>query len=278
MDSRFSPLVTVAFAHSYFSDEKLKVFRVLPAKETEWLLAQHDLLLKTQENRFVICFNSLVYGTSRSREQVCDHDIVLRFYILNSDPYFLQYTEALDAYVPGKNLLQFSNTHGNEKLHPGEFADNDIVVTDETVQKDTAFFPVKPFAVMSLHLKQLTAALYTVQFATRQTYWRYILSTSFLQQLEKPAIVGKQSKAVFKGPEWITLPDNRKALCFVSGEKIAFHEIPNRDWQLVEQYDEVTGRFKVVKKILPAPDITHLSVIDTSVDTASLRSYSEIIL
>lgn len=278
MDTRYSELVAIVFTHSYFNDGKLKGFRVLPSEVTKNYIQQYDLLLRTAEDGFSVYYNALLYGSDRTRDQLLTGEASLSFFLFTNDMSFFQYTDGLQAFVPGRNLFDFSNSYTNELLHSGEVADTADLITDNSVMAEFAFYPAKPLARLTIQLKPDTLPSYTIQFAARKTYWRYILSSGYLQQLDKPAVIGKQEKIVFKGPEAIVLPDKRKAVCFVSEEQIAFSETPRKDWQLVEQYDAATGRYKVVKKTLPAPDVLHLSVIDASVDAATLLSYSEIIL
>jgi hypothetical protein len=255
----------------------LKTCRLFPTEDTITLLAKLFLLFKQTEDGFTLLFNSLIYGRKREKQEVVESGAVLHFYLVNTDSYFMQYTDQLDRFQPGKSLLHFTNQFADHLLHPEPFA-SDALITGEQLLPEQLFFSTRPFAVVSLHLAALTLPAYTIQFAARATYWRYILAATYLQQLEKPLVIGKQDKIPFQGPQYITLPDNTKAICFVSNDKIPFSETPGREWQLVEQYDAATGKYKVVKKALPAPDLQHLSVIDQTVDTASLRSYSEIIL
>lgn len=277
MDNFFNPLVTIVYRHSYYQDGKLKTFRVFPAEDTAAWLLQNDLLLRQYDDRFTVFYNGLLHGRERDREEVCATGMVLHFYIVNSDAYFAQYTEGVQGLAPGVSLPVFANQYADGYLHAGNTVNEATLTFDKDILKQIALANRRPFACIQLTLQPALPDLYTIQFAARETYWRYVLAAGHLQQLQNPAIIGKQGKEVFKGPESITLPDQARAIYFVSNYKIPFSEIPAREWQLVEQYDAATGRYKVVKKVLPAPDISHISVIE-EVDKSVLRSYSEIIL
>lgn len=277
MDNLFNPLVTVVYRHSYYNDGKLKLFRVFPAEETAAWLLNNDLLYRQYDDRFTIYYNSLFHSSERDREAICATDMTLQFYVTNSDNYFAQYTEGVSGIVPGVTLPVFSNSYADGYLHAGAVVDDTMLEFDATLLQQLPLANRRPFACIRLTLQPALPDLYTIQFAARATYWRYILAAGYLQQLQNPAVIGRQGKEVFKGPEWITLPDQARAICFVSNDKIPLNEIPAREWQLVEQYDAVTGRYKVVKKVLPAPDISHISVIEAG-EKAALYNYSEIIL
>jgi hypothetical protein len=290
MNNLFDPLVTVFFRHNYYADGKLKTLRILPAAETLILFSELALIFRSNNDGFTIYFDTLFNGRQRTKQQLYASGETLQFYVYNTDEYFLSYTDGLADYKPGLTHLHFTNEHGNQLLHPATAAD-EATITDNSELADEEAIGKKPFAVITLNLSpsatspghlssvNLSSAItYEIQFAARATYWRYVLAASYLQQLEKPAIVNKQDKIPFKGPVTLTLPDNTSALSFISNDKMPFSENPNREFQLVEQYDALSGKYKVVKKVLPNPDISNLSVIDTSVDKTVLHAYSEIIL
>lgn len=278
MDNRFSPLVTVVYKHSYYNDGKLKTFRVFPAEDTAAWFVRNDVLFRQYEDRFTIYYNSLFHGRERNREELCTGDgTVLHFYLQNSDLYFAQYTEGVQSFTPGTALPVFSNTYSSGFLHAGEAVSGDAMEYDSVPLQQPALSNKKPYACLRLHLETGMQELYTVQFSARATYWRYVLAAGYLQQLQNPAIIARQGSGVFTGPDQVSIPGKDKVMCFVSADRIPFSEIPKREWQLVEQYDAAAGRYKVVKKTLPAPDISHISVLDAS-DTFAMHNYSEIIL
>ncbi|GGH69111.1 hypothetical protein HNQ91_002744 [Filimonas zeae] len=278
MDNRFIPLVTCVYKHSYYNDGKLKTFRVFPGEDTAAWLVRNDVLFRQYEDRFTIYYNSLFHGRERSREELCTGDgTILEFYLQNNDAYFAQYTEGVQTFTPGKALPVFSNTYTTGFLHGGEAVSGDALEYDSTVLQQLALANKKPYACLRLHLTGDMQELYTIQFTAKATYWRYVLAAGHLQQLQNPAVIARQGAGVFTGPEWVNIPGKDKVVCFVSADKIVLSEIPKREWQLVEQYDAATGRFKVVKKTLPAPDISHISVLDAA-DTFAIYNYSEIIL
>lgn len=278
MDNRFSPLVTVVYKHSYYNDGKLKTFRVFPGEDTAAWLMRNDVLFRQYEDRFTIYYNSLFHGRERSREELCTGDgTVLHFYLQNSDAYFAHYTEGVQSFTPGIALPVFSNIYSTGFLHGGEAVTGDAIAYDSAPLQQLTLANKKPFACLRLHLAADMQELYAIQFTARATYWRYVLATGYLQQLQNPAVIARQGSGVFTGPDRVSIPGKDKVVCFVSADKIPLSEIPKREWQLVEQYDAATGRYKVVKKTLPAPDISHISVLDAA-DTYAMHNYSEIIL
>jgi len=278
MDNRFSPLVTVVYKHSYYNDGKLKTFRVFPGEDTAAWLMRNDILFRQYEDRFTIYYNSLFHGRERNREELCAGDgTVLQFYVQNSDAYFTRYTEGVQSFTPGTALPVFSNTYSTGFLHSGETVSGEGMEYDSTPLQQLTLANKKPFACLRLHLREDMQELYTLQFTARATFWRYVLAAGYLQQLQNPAVIARQGSGAFTGPDWVTLPGREKVVCFVSADKIPLSEIPKREWQLVEQYDASSGRYKVVKKMLPAPDISHISVLDAT-DIHAMYNYSEIIL
>ncbi|MES1250037.1 MAG: hypothetical protein ABUL46_05100, partial [Chitinophaga rupis] len=111
-------------------------------------------------------------------------------------------------------------------------------------------------------------------------YWNYIVVSKQLQELEKPAILDPVTKQVFSGPKPILLPDNRPALSFVSEKPISFLAAEKQLFQLVKDFDEVSGRYKVVLSALPRADPGILSDVGKATDRQQkpTANFSEIFI
>ena len=103
-----------------------------------------------------------------------------------------------------------------------------------------------------------------ISFSSYSTYWCYVLSTDHLQELVNPAIVNKETKEAFTGPELIRLSETQTAPAFFSSKPIPYHERVKNMFQLVEEYNKETLSYKMVWPVLPGPNPKHISSIETT--------------
>lgn len=136
----------------------------------------------------------------------------------------------------------------------------------------------KPFALLDMHIHEQLEEKYVLRFRARSTFWKYILVSDHLRQLNKPAIVDTAGRPAFSGPENITLPDERAALVFASTSPIGFSEMPVHAYRLVENYEAETGKYKVVISTLPQADIHTLSNGAKRTDSTDNTGFSEIFI
>ena len=139
-------------------------------------------------------------------------------------------------------------------------------------------FFAKPFGQLSILLHEKLDNNFTVAFAARSTYWRYILVSGYLQELNRPAIMNKSTQAIFDGPVPVKVHGNRVATAFVSKEPITLTSMANRSFSLLENYEEGNDRYRVVISVLPNPDARVVSEVTNGQPAGDKKNYSEIIL
>ncbi|SJZ92511.1 hypothetical protein [Sediminibacterium ginsengisoli] len=280
MNSRFESLFSVQFAHDYTGGE-YHAFSFSPTPETSRDLQRMGLVFKARRDGFSVVYDTIFAGDKREKLALLKEDLVLVLNIANADPDFYIYTAGLDGdpgKIPGRSLFCFTNEAAagespRHQLHEQDFVSERDIITLEDYPE--TFF-VKPFGQCRIRMHEELAGQFVVRFAAKSTYWRYLLVSEHLKELDSPAVINKDTGEVFAGPEIITLPDQRSAIAFRSVQPIILTSKPNRSFQLVANYDAATGRYRVVKNLLPNPLPGAISAVASSEDEKLI--FSEIFL
>jgi hypothetical protein len=278
--SSFEKLVTIVFEHDYFSQQGLTALDVTVLPDSRQSMLNYGLVFKRLGNGFSILYDTVFAGRQRAKDSLLQENIRLSFSLALNDAHFYNYTGLSLAdiaqsifYFRNDRPLPADNQH-RQALHAGEW------VSEKDLRAVTQFKKqpfIKPFGWLDLELHQPLPAIYYVRFPVKQTFWQYIVVSDHLQGLDKLAVMDAQAKEVFKGPETITLPDNRRALSFISPAPIPLSQADNKIFQLVENYDPDTGKGKVVQAALPWPDMQVISSA-TSKRTGRDPFFSEIFI
>lgn len=270
MNLTYEVLIGVSFQHSYFMNESPRCFDVKVSAETETVLLNNGLLFKPKSNGFIIGFESYNNGKERRREAVLASDRLLRFTVRMHDPLFYNYT-SLSTPDISNSIFLFNNVFGSKesRLHPGEYVELTDIISVKNIKEN---YFTKPFAIIEIYLEKVDTKEYVIRFKEKYTYWRYLLVSDHLKELNNPAVIN--DSVIFNGPEKIILPDKRTALAFESTIPIGIKERSERAFQLVENYDAVTKKGKTITKALPHPDVNLISKINNN----EQKEYSEIII
>ena len=95
--------------------------------------------------------------------------------------------------------------------------------------------------------------------------------------LNLPAIINSRTGKPFKGPEKITLPNNRSAISFHSESLIPLSQSETDRLQLVEDFDSA-GKFNIILSALPLPDFRIISSAARDGPGKDENSYSRIFI
>jgi hypothetical protein len=271
MDVSYSILFRVNFRHSYFADDMPKCFSVKPTGDTEKFMLNNGMLLKAKPDGFMIAFESYNNGKAYTSDSILASGEALTFAVSLNDPLFFNYT-AVEAADIGTSAFYFHNhdqAGRSSSLHASEYAGAEDIVP----AKDLPYqFFNKPFALIDIRLDLLDTEDYLIRFREKSTYWRYLLVSDHLRELDKPAVLN--GSVVFTGPVEIELPGKRTALAFESGIPVSIRQRSEKTFQLVENYDADTNKGKTVIKALPHPDINIISKLNTQ----DSKEYSEIVI
>lgn len=277
MASSFNILTGITITHSYFPDEIPAGFTFVPTDATKHLLLRLGLVFRSTANSASIYYDAQFAGTPRTRDEVLLNEETLVFNLSNTDSSFLNYTGNIEAGNISKSLFLFSNLglDGSirEELTNAEFVSpNDIIPID---LMEEAFFS-KPFGLLRIKLHKDLSTSLQIRFQTKSTYWRYILTSEHLKTLVNPAVVHKETRQAFIGPENFVLPDQRAAIVFRSATPVQMTALPNKSFQLLENYEPTSGRGRVIIGMMPNPSNSAISHLPDS-GTEKLN-YSEIFL
>jgi hypothetical protein len=225
----------------------------------------NGLLFRADGDGFRLLFDTLWGGGARERNDLLREGLSLLFQLTLNDPDFYYYTDLGEGDLT-RSYFYVSNVSpaGEERPGPegsGLLHDGDFVTDEDRVWfgKLPRHFTGQPFGWIQLVLDPKLKDTYEARWPVRSVYWNYIVVSSHLQELKKPAILDPVTKQVFAGPTPIFLPDNRRALSFVSETPISFLAAEKQLFQLVKNFDEVSGEYKVVLSALPRADPSILS-------------------
>jgi len=277
MASSFNILTAVTIAHGYFPNEIPTGFSFLPTDATRHLLLRLGLVFRSTANTATIYYDAQFAGTPRTRDEVLLNEETLVFNLSNSDSSFLNYTGNIEADNISKSLFLFSNLNSDdtirEALTSAEFVSPDDIIPVD--QMEEAFFS-KPFGQLRIKLHKDLSTSLQIRFQAKSTYWRYILTSEHLKTLVNPAVVHKETRQAFIGPENFVLPDQRAAIVFRSATPVQMTALPNKSFQLLENYEPASGRGRVIIGMMPNPSNSAISHLPDS-GTEKLN-YSEIFL
>lgn len=257
MISEYEILTQIEFKHRYFLNNKLECFTVHPDHKTNHFFLKSGFVFKSFNNGFKLLFNSLNNQEKIKRNEILD-DFVLRFHIVLNNPYFFNYTDyrikKLDSgFYYFNNFVGKKEKFSIKNLHNEEFVSVEDTVDESTIEQK---FLKKPFGIIDLQLRYDLQTEYELHFREIESYWRYIIVGDHFKNLSQLVIIGKN--IAFEGPENITLPDNRKAISFVSILPIGHKQRPDQYFKLVDHYKEEETTFNVLINALPVPDIKHI--------------------
>lgn len=277
MASSFNILFGVTITHGYFPNEIPSGFGFAPDEATKHLLLRLGLVFRSTANKASIYYDAQFAGAPRTREEVLLNEETLVFNLSNTDASFLNYTGNLEITNISKSLFLFSNLQPNgEKrdglTHASLVSADDIVPVD---QMEENFFS-KPFGQLRVRLHKDLQEMLFIKFEAKSTYWRYILTSEHLKTLVNPAVIHKETRQAFIGPEHFVLPDQREAIVFRSATPVQMTALPNKSFQLLENYEPASGRGRVIIGMMPNPGNSMISYLP---DAGSEKlNYSEIFL
>ena len=266
MQSAFDILTKVNFSHSYFSDGVFNRFSISPTDATYKILKNHDLILKFFNGGFYILYDKNFAGTTRTTEDLMAEKLTLNFTLTLTDSLFYNYTAGVPAQIDQSIYLFNNSLNTAGSLHANDFVSADDV---QPLSFFTEQFFVKPFAKFILAINSGLQAQYTIKFNARSTYWRYILMGDYLQQLNKPAIIDNTNAGTFGAATKIDIPGQAQANAFISGDVLPLSQRPAKIFQLAENYEPGSSKYKVVIRSLPNPDIMGVSGLSNSASNFS---------
>jgi len=284
MEIKMAILSEVQYRHGYFKDQLCRCLSVAPAESSLREMINHGLMLKTSSGGFKLLYDTRHAGSLRSRSDVVRNGIVIRLLLRLEDPGFYNYTTPSPADI-SRQVFYFCNRPGRTFLHNEEqVSAGDLVETiapgkppgKKIVLAPSRHRPFeKPFAILDFYLYPGLEKNYHILFQPLSTWWNYILVGNHLKELRDPAIINTGTKENFAGPSTVRLPDERTGLSFLSPAPMALSEQPAAPCILVENFDPVTGKYKIVVAALPIPDTRMISKTQARKKPAD---FSEILL
>lgn len=278
MQQQYEIAFSIFFRHEFFLDGDLKCLTVKPSGKTADILKRAGAIMHVFQNGIHVLYESYTAGRKRSRAEFLEDGWELTFLLENTDPSFFNYTSAFDMDLIC-NYFYFENDTNSADadkglLHKYRFAGQDNIRSIHDIASE---YFVKPFGIVRILVHKELENSFEIAFAGISAHWCYVLTQDYLQELVNPAIIHKETKQVFNGPEPILLPNNKTGMAFFSPEPIRVREYQKACYQLVENYNASTQRYKVVLPSLPNPNRNHISMLK-SVSESKGKNYSYIFI
>ncbi|MCJ8208320.1 hypothetical protein MUY27_01280 [Mucilaginibacter sp. RS28] len=268
MISQYQTLLTVSLEHDYFANNQFSRFTLAPFAETADYMHKKGILLRVRGAAITLLADTGEEGDKL--KFLLAEGYPLNFAINITDPDFLNYTDAISDAL-ASSVYYFSSYQQEDLLPTDSALHQAAAVTGadtKPVENFAELFFKKPFGVLSLKLSSVVPSAYRINFKAKATYWKYIIVSEYLLDMDHLAVVDSQQQA-FEGPEQAVLPNNQKALVFSSGQPIKLSERPAAVFSLVESYAGNATRYRVVKRSLPGPDVSRISAALTDTTTNS---------
>ena len=227
--SRYEVLAKVEIRHEYFRSGKLAGLRLVPTGSTLHALKNLDLLFRPTPAGFTVL-------TDVSRQEALlsalrdDSDDVDLVFAAVADPAFTMYTAGIEGTAESSfffsNRTERSPVDGVVPLHDGEHASADDMPQPGDRLPALTGSVSRPDFVVSLGLdtftEPLTATGYSVSFAARHTWWKYLLLGTAPGEKFDVVDADEQMGFTFAGKE--RLGDDSSAVTFVSDQPIPLRE------------------------------------------------------
>lgn len=281
MANQFDTLFSVNFSHDYYNGDGYAAFSIAPTPATSAFLLRLGFIFKAGAHGFRIVFDTQFQGSERERKDALKQQAELVFNLTSNDPDFLTYTGDLSdgGNDISKSIFCFTNhiegAGFRSRLHEKEHVSGKEIIPLSAYPEK--FFS-KPFAQIRITLHENLEPSFTVRFAAKSTHWRYLLVSDYLKELVSPAVMDKETGELFVGPERIALPGSGEAIAFYSVKPVMLTAKPNKSFQLVENYESGTGKYRVVKGVLPNPITGAISNIPSGSGVGTQLNFSEILL
>ena len=276
MNTYYSILFDLIFQHNYFVDPVTSCFGISPSVDTQTWMKNQAIVFKETTGGFRLVYESDKKENVERKNELLSSNAILRFVLTLKDPLFYNYTD-LTITDLSSVLFHFHNLSGNSDRHASKanLYNGDAVSTADTIDLvsfGTDFF-VKPFGVIDIQLDQVNSGELYIRFREKATYWRYLLVSEHLRELNAPAI--SDGHMIFKGPAKVVLPNRTEVLAFESVEPLVLAQRSKHEFQLLENFDQETKKGRTILRRLPTPDINLISALPKGEPEAT---YSEIIL
>lgn len=258
MSAKYEPLFSVSFGHEYFGNDGYGSFKIEPTAATQIDALRMGYVFKAYGNGFRVFYDSQFQGNNRSREDALKMPLTLVFNLNNSDANFLTFTGEIaenNEIDFRKTIFCFTNQPlGTNTLRSTLQEKAFVSSTEMYLLSDypEPFFS-KPFGQVRIVLTTNLEKTYKINFSAKYTYWRYILVSDYLKSLVSPAIINKETGELFIGPTPLSISGQGDVLAFHSPSPIKSTAKPNKCFQLVENYEADSGKFRMVYTVLPNP-------------------------
>lgn len=241
--AHFKPIFTLDIEHTFFADRRCNNLIFVPTSHTQRVLQQYQLLIKENENGFSIIADQEFLVPF-------DDDAVLRFEVFSTDPYFGFYTAETKGrtqplYCTTKNITADNTGLVISNEQPAESERRDIRRAKPGTKTPLLVVDVELNSPEFLSaLKNLVPVVRTIEFNTRDIYWKYY----FFGELAKLELdihdLSSQTTADFYPSDE---PVARNGRAFISQHPIAMSSEPKQRFQLKDK----NNSGKILIKRLP---------------------------
>ncbi len=266
--SRFAPLFRVDVGHSFFADGFSRGTDLLPDGPSRALMQRAGLVARMGPGRLEVFYDVGMLRTLELFSSDPEEPFRLDLRLITRDPSFWDYTEG----GPFRdNILAFDSRSASTDPQDGtlRLSKEEVVSAPDLVSLasdrvagmlEGRDLVAPPVALVRVELADGSGVfrvppdsgggwVYTLRFAARRTYWRYLLLGRLAGN--GATILDPDGVAQF---EWVgeeILPGDRKASSFRSTTRIPLEEFSSRRFQLRGSGGNSAGNGRILIKRLP---------------------------
>jgi hypothetical protein len=255
-------LFSITVQHDFFPATSGPLLDFVPTPETQGIIRSADLLIRTESNRIIICYDDekeeiLQYCISGSTG-----NLEFVFNVYAQDPQYELYTDmqgSLSGIPPGySNLEKCISVENRLRLEAMNNAAAKELAERAAVQAGNTGYPVKqPIFNVSISLTKqdsLEHPEYFILCAARKTYWKYYLLGELAEQ--ETELIDLRGEILFRCAGQQNPFPGRPATVFYSAEPVALKQRAAKQFQL--RQGGSNGN-KVLIKRLPNASVENLA-------------------
>ncbi|WP_417910180.1 hypothetical protein [Candidatus Electronema sp. PJ] len=224
----WQPLFRITVQHSFFRTTRGPDLEFVPTPACAQLINKAHLLLRTDGQGLLLCFDTDAVEILRSFLAVENNALLFTFDVYTQDMWFACYTDPADQSAEAVTCY-------DSRLKSTESTDGLVLAKTAILERRLGRKPVFTILI-SVSEHSLTNAVgidYVIPLAARRTYWKYYLFGTLAEH--ELRIVDLQGQVQFKSAGMqMPFPDT-SAVAFYSTDLIALRDRPENRFQLRQQ-------------------------------------------
>lgn len=251
-------IATLEVHHDYYESGLFKSLEIRPTASSRELFRTLKIVVKMSPGTIhIFTSNPEVLKTATTA--------LLRFEFECTDPYYINFTALPTDYSPD-NVFSYANvamvdTAGGSPYKLQQQILTGAPETSPRVSNPLGIIDLSPAALYDQFMANSSAVTYTIHFEARKTYWKYVVVNTHVETHNNLTIIDSERNEIFNSGSDEFVPHNDvkiRASVFISKIPYALSSAPKLSFQLVNNFNLVLDKARVVLGSLPTPSPNQL--------------------